>query len=206
MASFIVRNNGFAISTPSSEQYASDGIAARGPAYGISTIRVDGNDVLAVRSAVRHARRVAATEKRPFLIECMTYRVGHHSTSDDSSAYRSKQDVDDWKRKDNPLHRFRHFIQQRGWWDDAQDEAVRLDYRKRIIRALEVAEKKKRPSLSSIFDDTYDTVPQNLQEQREDLARLLDKYGKGYEPWAKELAKYEQEGNDMRPYLTPEDK
>lgn len=71
---FIARNNGFAISTPSSEQYYGDGIAARGPGYGIHTIRVDGNDVLAVYSAVKEARRLCLEEGRGVLVETMTYR------------------------------------------------------------------------------------------------------------------------------------
>lgn len=71
---FIARNNGFAISTPAAEQYHGDGIAARGPGYGIDTIRVDGNDVLAVLGAVREARRRCVTEGRAVLVEAMTYR------------------------------------------------------------------------------------------------------------------------------------
>ena len=71
---FIARNNGFAISTPSTEQYYGDGIAARGPGYGIHTIRVDGNDVLAVYSAVKEARRLCIEEGRAVLVETMTYR------------------------------------------------------------------------------------------------------------------------------------
>ena len=71
---FIARNNGFAISTPASEQYFGDGIAARGPGYGVDTIRVDGNDVLAVYAAVREARQRCIDEGRAVLVETMTYR------------------------------------------------------------------------------------------------------------------------------------
>lgn len=73
-ALFICRNNGFAISTPSTEQYYGDGIAARGPGYGIDTIRVDGNDVLAVINAVREARRRSSEQGRAVLVEAMSYR------------------------------------------------------------------------------------------------------------------------------------
>ncbi len=73
---FVARNNGFAISTPSSEQYFGDGIAARGAGYGIDTIRVDGNDVLAVLSATQEARRRCVESGRGVLIEAMTYRYG----------------------------------------------------------------------------------------------------------------------------------
>lgn len=71
---YIARNNGFAISTPSSEQYHGDGIASRGPGYGIDTIRVDGNDILAVINAVKEARRRCIEQGRAVLIEAMSYR------------------------------------------------------------------------------------------------------------------------------------
>lgn len=71
---YIARNNGFAISTPSTEQYNGDGIASRGPGYGIDTLRVDGNDVLAVISAVKEGRRRCLEQGRAVLIESMSYR------------------------------------------------------------------------------------------------------------------------------------
>jgi 2-oxoisovalerate dehydrogenase E1 component alpha subunit len=71
---FIARNNGFAISTPSAEQFYGDGIASRGPGYGIDTVRVDGNDVLAMLNAIRSARQRCLEGGRAVLVEAMTYR------------------------------------------------------------------------------------------------------------------------------------
>lgn len=71
-------------------------MAARGPGYGICTIRVDGNDLFAVYNATKAARDIAVRESRPVLIEAMTYRLGHHSTSDDSTAYRSVDEISSW--------------------------------------------------------------------------------------------------------------
>lgn len=119
---FICRNNGYAISTPTLEQYRGDGIASRGVGYGVDTVRVDGNDLLAVLEVTRRARKravgldipeeerlegkpVAGDGMRPVLIEAMSYRVSHHSTSDDSFAYRAKRDVEEWQRRDNPISR-----------------------------------------------------------------------------------------------------
>lgn len=95
---WLARNNGFAISTPATEQYRGDGIASRGPGYGTLTIRVDGNDVLAVKVAVAEAKKRALRESRPVLIELMTYRIGHHSTSDDSGSYRPTSSVEEWSK------------------------------------------------------------------------------------------------------------
>ena len=83
---FIARNNGFAISTPSSEQYHGDGIASRGPGYGVHTIRVDGNDVLAVYAAVKEARRLCIDDGRAVLVETMTYRCVSPTFSPSSPA------------------------------------------------------------------------------------------------------------------------
>lgn len=75
---FFCRNNGYAISTSVEEQYASDGVVSKAPAYGMAGIRVDGNDVFAVHAAVREARAYALKNNAPVLIEAMSYRQGHH--------------------------------------------------------------------------------------------------------------------------------
>lgn len=87
---FYCRNNLFAISTPVDEQYAGDGIAARGVAYGMKTIRIDGNDLFAVYHATKTAWETIIKEKRPVLIEAISYWVGDHSTSDFSQLYRNE--------------------------------------------------------------------------------------------------------------------
>ena len=74
------------------------------------TIRVDGNDLFAVYNATRAARDIAVKESRPVLIEAMTYRLGHHSTSDDSTAYRSVDEMNSWEKDDNPILRFKNYL------------------------------------------------------------------------------------------------
>nr|XP_060507178.1 2-oxoisovalerate dehydrogenase subunit alpha, mitochondrial isoform X2 [Panthera onca] len=177
---FFCRNNGYAISTPTSEQYRGDGIAARGPGYGIMSIRVDGNDVFAVYNATKEARRRAVAENQPFLIEAMTYRIGHHSTSDDSSAYRSVDEVNYWDKQDHPISRLRHYLQGRGWWDDEQEKAWRKQSRKKVMEAFEQAERKPKPNPNLLFSDVYQEMPAQLRKQQESLARHLQAYGEHY--------------------------
>ncbi|XP_068934420.1 2-oxoisovalerate dehydrogenase subunit alpha, mitochondrial [Petaurus breviceps papuanus] len=177
---FFCRNNGYAISTPTSEQYRGDGIAARGPGYGITSIRVDGNDVFAVYNATREARRRAVAENQPFLIEAMTYRIGHHSTSDDSSAYRSVDEVNYWDKQDHPISRLRHYMLSQGWWDEEQEKAWRKQSRKKVMEAFEEAERKLKPPLGLIFSDVYQEMPAQLQKQQEALTRHLQAYGEHY--------------------------
>ncbi|KAH0832098.1 thiamine diphosphate-binding protein [Lanmaoa asiatica] len=195
---FLARNNGFAISTPAHEQYYGDGIAARGPGYGVDTVRVDGNDVLAVFSAVKEARRRCLESGRPVLVEAMTYRVGHHSTSDDSFAYRGRQEVENWKKIDNPITRFRLFMESRGWWNENEEEELKAKLKNDIITALKRAETLQRCDLRDLFTDIYGgEEPWNLREQREELAGLLKKYGEVWEPWRNELKQFRDEGKKV---------
>ena len=110
---FICRNNGYAISTPVREQYHGDGLAGHAPGYGMRAVRVDGNDVLAVANAVDEARKVCLQETAPVLVELMTYRGGHHSTSDDSSRYRKAEEIRHWSESNNPINRCRLFMEVR---------------------------------------------------------------------------------------------
>lgn len=84
-----MRNNKYAISTPVEDQYVSDGIIPRAIAYGIASTRVDGNDALACLHATQEARNYSIKNKQPYFLEFMTYRMGDHSTSDNSALYRT---------------------------------------------------------------------------------------------------------------------
>lgn len=177
---FICRNNGYAISTPISEQFRSDGVAIKGQAYGIRSIRVDGNDALAVYLAVKTARKMAVEESRPILIEALTYRVGHHSTSDDSSKYRSVEEIEHWRTRRDPVARFRTWLQSNGWWNNTDESALRKNLRGQMMAVLQNAEQRKKPGLSNLFEDVYDTVPENLKHQEQNTYEIVHKYVKEY--------------------------
>ncbi|WVQ75017.1 hypothetical protein IAR50_004625 [Cryptococcus sp. DSM 104548] len=196
------RNNGFAISTPIVDQYAGDGIASRGPAYGLDTIRVDGNDALAVLTAVKEARRRAVEGKKGVLVEAMTYRVGHHSTSDDSSMYREKEEVREWNVVDNPIHRMRAYLVSQNWWTEAEEKALLKAHKADVLKAFSRAEKLPKPKLGEMFSDVWgmpegEQVPAIITEQKAELGRLLKKYGHVWGPWKKELSKFVEQGEDV---------
>ena len=182
---FICRNNGYAISTTTLEQYRGDGIASRGVGYGIDTVRVDGNDILAVQEVTAEARKRALGEDgkgiRPILIEAMSYRVSHHSTSDDSFAYRAKVEVEDWKRRDSPIGRLRKYLENRGAWNDEMEKEARSKLRKDVLDAFKRAEKEKRAPLKSMFEDVYAELTQEQEEQRQQLREVIDKYPNEYD-------------------------
>jgi len=179
---FICRNNGYAISTPTLEQYRGDGIASRGIGYGIDTVRVDGNDFWAVREATRRAREMALRDGgRPVLVEAMTYRVSHHSTSDDSFAYRARVEVEDWKRRDNPLIRLRKWMEARGCWDEAREKEARDGLRREILAGFAAAEREKKPPVRSMFEDVYEEMTPDLQRQMAELRGMLERYPDEYD-------------------------
>ncbi|KAL5571794.1 hypothetical protein UlMin_021391 [Ulmus minor] len=177
---FICRNNGWAISTPIEEQFRSDGIVVRGQAYGIRSIRVDGNDALAVYTAVQKAREMAITEQRPMLVEVLSYRVGHHSTSDDSTKYRAVDEIESWKMGRNPLSIFRKWIERNGWWSDKDESELRSSLKKQVIEAIQVAEKTEKPSVAELFKDVYDHSPINLKEQEKLLRETMRRHPQDY--------------------------
>ena len=179
---FICRNNGYAISTPTLEQYRGDGIASRGTGYGIDTIRVDGNDIWAVREVTRRARELALEDGgRPVLIEAMSYRISHHSTSDDSFAYRARVEVEDWKRRDNPITRLRKYLEKKGLWDEDKEKDARSKLRKVVLKAFNEAEKEKKPPLRTMFEDIYEGLTPETRAQMEELRGILEKYPDEYD-------------------------
>ncbi|KRY77695.1 2-oxoisovalerate dehydrogenase subunit alpha, mitochondrial [Trichinella pseudospiralis] len=169
---FFCRNNGYAISTCSSEQYAGDGIGSRGPAYGLNTVRVDGNDVFAVHMATLHARQMALHCK-PCLIEAITYRLGHHSTSDDSTAYRSAAEIQLWQKSNSPLARLRAFLFNNGLLDEQQEHSLQQTYRQEVLNSLILSEKKPKPEIETLFTDVYDQMTTRIQKQYNELKTAL---------------------------------
>ncbi|EAU33179.1 2-oxoisovalerate dehydrogenase alpha subunit, mitochondrial precursor [Aspergillus terreus NIH2624] len=179
---FVCRNNGYAISTPTLEQYRGDGIASRGVGYGIDTIRVDGNDIFAVYEAMREARRVALSDGgKPVLIEAMSYRVSHHSTSDDSFAYRARVEVEDWKRRDNPIIRLRKWLENEGLWNEDMERDTRESLRREILKEFGDAERELKPAIREAFEGVYEELTEEQQEQLQELKRILQTYPDEYD-------------------------
>lgn len=176
---FFCRNNHYAISTPSSEQYAGEGTAPRGLAMGIDTIRVDGNDVFAVHEVVRAAREKVLKEQKPVMIEAMSYRVGHHSTSDDSTRYRSIEEINQWDSQ-GPIPRLKKYLEHKGWYDEAHWATFEKDVKRDAVRELVAAEKADPPHHSGMFDDVYDAIPWHLAEQQEELTAHMARHPKEY--------------------------
>lgn len=173
---FFCRNNGYAISTPVKDQYAGDGIISRAPGYGMAGIRVDGNDIFAVHAAVTEARKLALQTSGPVMIEAMTYRSGHHSTSDDSSRYRPNEEVQKATDVSDPLVRFDRFLTRIGWLDVNAKASIEDEERVAVLRAMEGAERRPKPRLDTMFVDVYHKKPPHLVRQEQELLNHLKRH------------------------------
>lgn len=176
---FFCRNNGYAISTPVTEQLTGDGVAAKGPAYGINTIRVDGNDVLAVYYATKSAREFSIQQHKPVLIEAMTYRIGHHSTSDDSTVYRSSDEIAQWNAH-SPILRFRQYLESLGLWCQKREQELINSTKKEVLRTFGEAERKSKPHWKNLFTDVYKEIPDHIKKQMDLMEKHLEEFKEHY--------------------------
>ncbi|MBS2021863.1 MAG: pyruvate dehydrogenase (acetyl-transferring) E1 component subunit alpha [Deltaproteobacteria bacterium] len=165
---FICQNNHWAISVPSSKQTASESIAIKAVAYGMPGVKVDGNDAVAVYGAVKAAVDRARRGEGPSLVECETYRIGAHSSSDDPTRYRDEREVDAWKKRD-PIEHLKRVITEQKLWTEAQDADLRAKLLDEVNAAIAEAEKKNDPARETLFDDVYAVMPWNLREQKAEM-------------------------------------
>jgi 2-oxoisovalerate dehydrogenase E1 component alpha subunit len=166
-----VVNNQWAISTfQSIAGGEATTFAARGVGCGIASLRVDGNDFLAVHAASQWAAERARANLGPTLIEWITYRAGAHSTSDDPSRYRPG---DDWQRfpLGDPVERLKRHLIGLGAWSDEEHEATRKALDAEVSAALKEAMRHgslldgHAPPIASMFEDVYKDMPPHLREQ-----------------------------------------
>ncbi|HEX2544641.1 MAG TPA: 3-methyl-2-oxobutanoate dehydrogenase (2-methylpropanoyl-transferring) subunit alpha [Ramlibacter sp.] len=170
-----VVNNQWAISTfQAIAGGESTTFAARGVGCGIASLRVDGNDFLAVLAASRWAAERARSNLGPTLIEWVTYRAGAHSTSDDPSKYRP---ADDWERfpLGDPILRLKQHLVNIGAWSEQEHRQVQAELEAEVAAAQKEAESHGTlldghiPSASTMFEDVYAETPAHLRRQRQEL-------------------------------------
>ena len=172
---FVVQNNQWAISVPLKKQTHSRTIAQKALAYGFPGIQVDGNDVLAVHVATREAVARARAGGGPTLIECVTYRLGVHTTADDPTKYRSDEEVKAWERKD-PLTRFVAYLEKKNLLEPALEQTIDEE----IARGVAAFESAAAANPLGMFDHAYAELPPALAAQRAELdARLAAAAGPG---------------------------
>src|SRR5256712_11436519 len=177
---FVCQNNQWAISVPLKKQTHSRTIAQKALAYGLPGLQVDGNDVLAVYAASKEAVDRAREGGGPTLIECVTYRLGVHTTADDPTKYRSEEEVREWERKD-PLTRFVEYLRKKNLLEEGLEQQVDAE----IAAAVKRFEAMAPPDVLTMFDHAYAEKPPELLAQRDELAGRLrgpDDAGSAPEP------------------------
>jgi len=165
---FVIQNNQWAISVPLKKQTHSRTIAQKALAYGIPGLQVDGNDILAVYAACKEAADRARGGDGPTLIECVTYRLGVHTTADDPTKYRATEEVAAWEKKD-PLTRFTAYLKKKRLLDEGLEDEVD----KEIAAAIHRFEALGPAQPLTMFEHVYAELPPHLEAQREQLERSL---------------------------------
>lgn len=151
---FICENNHYAISVPQNKQMAVPNVADKACAYGFPGVVTDGNDVLDVYKAMKAAVERARAGEGPTLIECKTYRIVPHSSDDDESRYRTKVEVEEWKRK-GPIERLRTYMQAQGIWSEEFESQVKSEALSIVDDATRFAEQASPPSPSSLLRHVF---------------------------------------------------
>src|SRR3989344_1795299 len=161
---FVCQNNQWAISVPFSRQTAAKTVAQKAIAYGFDGIRVDGNDVFAVYSAVKDAVDKARSGGGPTLVECLTYRIGDHTTSDDAKKYRTEKEVDEWRKKD-PIIRLEKYLTEKKILTDALKQEIAAKYEREVEEAVKKFELIEPPEPEEMFTNVYGVMPPELERQ-----------------------------------------
>src|SRR5262249_29677063 len=163
----VCQNNHWSISVPTARQTASATLAIKGKGYGVPSVRVDGNDILAVRHVLHQAVERARAGEGPTFVEGVTYRIGAHSSSDGPPRYRTDEEVEAWRRKD-PIERFHKFLLARGTVTDDDRKRIEDGVDAEIVAAIKEVEPLPPPARESLFEDVYAEVPWHLREQRDE--------------------------------------
>ncbi|MEK6967529.1 MAG: pyruvate dehydrogenase (acetyl-transferring) E1 component subunit alpha [Nanoarchaeota archaeon] len=168
---FFCQNNQYAISVPRAKQTAAKTLAQKAIAYGFEGLQVDGNDVFAVYKAVKEAVEKAMRGDGPTFIEALTYRLDNHTTADDWKKYRSEAEVQEWQKRD-PIPRLRKYMISKEIWNEEQEKAMLADATKKVEEAVQAYEATPKPNPGEMFDYTYEKLPADLQEQKEQFMKF----------------------------------
>ena len=169
---FTIQNNQYAISFPVKGQTKSVNLAVKSLAYGMPGIKVDGNDFFAMYVAYKESFDYSRAGNGPVLIEALTYRKGAHTTSDDPSKYRSKDEEMEWDKTD-PLIRLKKYLDKKGIWKENQEQLIE-EYKLEVDKQFTEAENFTAYPLEDIFQFMYSEMPDILKKQKTDFEQFLN--------------------------------
>ncbi|WP_437884123.1 pyruvate dehydrogenase (acetyl-transferring) E1 component subunit alpha [Pseudomonas sp. LRF_L74] len=169
---FVVNNNQWAISVPRRIQCGAPTLAQKAIGAGFHGEQVDGNDMIAVYDRIAHALDRARQGKGPSLVECITYRLGDHTTADDATRYRNADEVKKaWDEE--PIKRLQTFLANHRVWDETREQALVAECQDQLQAAVERFEAIAEQPLESILEHVYAAWPAALADQREALRERI---------------------------------
>lgn len=161
---FLCQNNGYAISMSVKDQTKSESIAAKGVAYGMHSVQVDGNDLLATYAVTKAAVDRAKAGEGPTLIEAVTYRIGPHTTNDDPARYRTTEEELEAREKD-PLIRVQRFLTSEGHWTQEWEQELWEEAGQIVDAAIEQAEQTDPMGVEGVFEGMFAELTPPLEAQ-----------------------------------------
>jgi len=168
---FTIQNNQYAISVPVKNQTNAINLAVKSMAFGIPGIKVDGNDFFAMYVAYKEALAYARAGKGPVLIEAFTYRKGAHTTSDDPTKYRTKEEELEWDKTD-PLNRLKLYMDDKGIQYGDEKKLIEA-YKQEGEKQFAEAENIQPYALEDVFKYMYVDTPDDLKQQKEAYEQFL---------------------------------
>ena len=200
---FIVENNGYGLSTPTSEQFRCEQIAHRGKGYGMEAYTIDGNNVLEVYNTIASLRNDLKKNPRPILLECMTFRMrGHEEAS--GTKYVPQELMDEWAKKD-PLENFEQYLKEEKVLTDEQIEAFRADNKKEINDGLEAAFSEESVTANTVMEmgdmyKPYTIIPKKPETDKKTNKRFVDAVSDGLRQSMQKYDKSVVMGQDVAEY------
>jgi 2-oxoisovalerate dehydrogenase E1 component alpha subunit len=155
---FLCENNQYAISSPTEKEMPVKNVADRAAAYGIPGVIVDGNDALEVYRVVSEVVARARRGEGATLVEAKTYRPVPHSSDDDDRAYRSREEVDGWKKKD-PVLRMRQYLERVSLMDEQRAQEYEARAKERVDDANEFAKNAPYPAAEKALENVWGELP-----------------------------------------------
>jgi len=199
---FVIENNGYGLSTPTTEQYYCKDLADKGIGYGIKSEIIDGNNILEVYKTVSRVARQLRRKPEPFLLECKTFRMrGHEEAS--GTKYVPKELMEAWTKKD-PISNYEKYLLKSKMIDNDQIEQLKDNIKAEIKEALKEAEKIERPLANdqAELSDVYALTPtiQDKPKKRKKSLRYIDAISAGLDEAMNKFDNLVLMGQDIAEY------
>lgn len=165
---FIIENNGYGLSTPTNEQYRCESLVERARGYGMEGVKIDGNNILSVIDTIKGVRQYCIEHQKPYLIECMTFRMrGHEEAS--GTKYVPKHLFEIWEEKD-PIKNYESYLLQEAVLTSTDVEAIRAELKEQIEQELQIAYKAKPMEIDT--EEEMDDLFQPIADSNKSIVKI----------------------------------